>query len=141
MTITGAEHDSERSLWWVGGEAVAWREAFVLWLCGIDSPRPPEATWRIHLIGRDTLSLPRLTTRWPEQRRDAPCVVWAIPSSGIVDLVQRIDHVRHTRPGYCHLTAGLASPVERMFLSEVGTAAHVQYPCDWDDCRMLFEVR
>lgn len=79
--------------------------------------------------------------RWPEQRRDAPCVVWAIPSAGIVDLVQRIDHVRHTRPGYCHITAGLASPVERMFLSEVGTAAHVQHPCDWSDCRILFEVR
>jgi hypothetical protein len=138
MTAPGTAIEPERTVWWVGDEALRWRETFVAWLSGDDSPRPSPMTWRIQIVGRGELSLPRVTTHRPNiESVISPWVVWAIPETGVADLVHLVDHVRRTRHGYAHITAGLVSPVERMILSEVGVAAHVQHPRDWSAHRSL----
>ncbi len=142
MIPTQTAPDTDRSVWWVGDGALRWRDAFVQWLGGPDSPRRPQSTWRLHVAGYHALSLPRLPTRWHTVPHPAtPVVVWTIPATGIAELVHRMGHVRHTRPGYLHLSAGLASPAERMHLSEIGVSAHVQSPGDWPVYRKLFDTR
>lgn len=138
MIPTDVAWEPDISIWWMGDNAAVWREAFIEWICGADSPRRSQSTWRIHSAPVDTHVLPRITTRWTESQNPATSiVVWAIPNIGIADLLQRIDHIRHTRPGYTHLSAGLASPNEQRILNEVGIRAHVQHPRDWKKCRAM----
>lgn len=139
MIPTHAAQDPDVSVWWIGNNAAAWREAFMEWIRSPDSPRRSPSTWRIHSVPLKNPVLPRITTRWTGVQNPATSiVVWTIPSIGIADLLQRIDHTRHTRPGYTHLSAGLASPNEQRILSEVGIRSHVQDPRDWKNCRSLF---
>lgn len=139
MIPTDAAREPDVSVWWMGDDATPWREAFVQWISGTDSPRRLSSTWRIHAVGRDTRSLPRIASRWTGvQPVASSIVVWTIPKEGIADLLHRIDHVRHTRPGYIHLSAGLAAPVERRILGEVGIRAHVQHPRDWHNYAVVF---
>ncbi|TWT56379.1 hypothetical protein CA85_41920 [Allorhodopirellula solitaria] len=129
----------EREVWWVGEEAMAWRESFIELLRSARSPKAHASTpedcpqsWRIHLHRRDTLSLPRQPIHGRENGGRSPAlVIWAVPSEGIAELVDRIGEARRCRPGYEHLTAGLVSPVERTVLFEVGVRAHLQGPRHW----------
>lgn len=126
------------SVWWMGDDAAAWQEAFVEWIRGADSSRRLSSTWKIHSVPRDARALPRIAMRWTGVHDAAsPIVVWTIPETGVANLLQLIDLARHTRPGYRHLSAGLASPKEQRILREVGIRAHVQHPRDWKNCRAL----
>ncbi len=142
MTTMNLAREPELIAWWIGDEAYRWQETFLAWLSGADSPSAAPTICRVQLVGRSALSLPRLPMRGNKLAgSSSPLVIWAIPEFGIADLIHQIDHTRHTRSGYTHITAGLVSPRERMVLSEVGVAAHVQKPCDWTAFHHLFRVR
>lgn len=138
MISTDEAREPDVSVWWLGDNAAGWRAAFMDWILGGDLPRRLPSTWKIHSAPLDNPALPRITTRWPGVLIPATSiVVWTIPHIGIADLLHRIDHTRYTRPGYTHLSAGLASPNEQRILSEVGIRVHVQHPCDWKNCRAV----
>ncbi|EMI52975.1 hypothetical protein [Rhodopirellula sallentina] len=115
----------ELTWWWVGPTDTTLYHDLVRWIASDRSPRRAKSTWEIIHSEGPIPSLPRSSGKQPG------VVIWVIPETGIADLIKRIGEVRSTRPGYHHLTAGLASPNEQRFLTEVGTRGHVQHSKDW----------
>ncbi|MCM2369389.1 hypothetical protein [Aporhodopirellula aestuarii] len=127
------------TIWWVGNSNSPWHDEFVRWIIGPDSPRPTEAKWEILYSEDGSPSLPRATGQPIHSPKcKLGIVVWTVPSHGIAELLKHIAATRRTRPGYAHVTAGLASPAERLLISEFGVVAHIQHPKDWASWSALF---
>lgn len=64
----------------------------------------------------------------------ADVFVWAVPTSGISEVLGEIDACRRRHRHSRQIAAGIASPTERLSLFEAGCCWHVEQPHHWGIC-------